>query len=59
LNDVHVSGMPHIIKNISAYHNFALNLILIEGLCKKLQASKMPRVSISKISNPTWESWEK
>jgi hypothetical protein len=47
-------------KALDEGSNFALNLILIRGFQKKLWASKMARVLISKISRlPTWESQEK
>jgi hypothetical protein len=47
-------------KTLEKTYNFSLNLASIGGLHKKLWASKVAKVLISKISGlPTWESWEK
>ncbi len=47
-------------KALDKGYNFALNLTLIRGFQKKLLASKVARVPISKnLGLPTWESYEK
>jgi hypothetical protein len=47
-------------KALNKGYDFALKIISIGGLQKKLWASKVTRVPISKnLGLPTWESWEK
>jgi len=47
-------------KTLDKGYNFVLYLMSIEGLHKKLWASKVVRVPILKISRLlTWESWDK
>jgi hypothetical protein len=47
---MHVSGMPHIVgKDFDKGYKLALDLTSIKGLHKKLWASKVKGVSISKI----------
>jgi hypothetical protein len=47
-------------KNLNKGYNFALDLTSIEGMHKKLWASKVVGVPISGISGlPTWEPWDK
>ncbi len=47
-------------KALNEGYNFVSNLISIEGLQKKLWASKVVEVQISKISRLLiWKSWEK
>ncbi len=47
-------------KSLNKGYNFSFCFISIEGLQKKLWASKVAWISISKISKlSTWESWDK
>jgi len=47
-------------KALEEGYNFSSYFISIEGLHKKLWASKVARVPISRILGlPTWESWDK
>ncbi len=47
-------------KDLDKGYNFALELISIEGLHKKLWVSKVAKILIFEISKfPTWRSWKK
>jgi hypothetical protein len=47
-------------KNLDEEQNFASNFTSIGGLHKKLWASKIAGIPISKISGlPSWESWDR
>ncbi len=55
---MYVGGMTNHWKALNEAYNFSLNLTSIRGLHKKLWASKMAKVPISRISRlSTWDHW--